>query len=98
MQMYSYNVTREETPKGSIFVAWFPELPGLRAQADSQENAVESLFELLPRFRAAMDEIGVPVEQPAKEIMETLASFTIEISRPDGAPKWSVGTANHQPA
>lgn len=38
--------------------------PGMLAQEDTADEAVASLHRLFPRFKAALEERGVPVPQP----------------------------------
>lgn len=63
-----YQIESEETSKGALFVAWFPSMPGLRAQAANADQAIVSLYELLPRYEASMAAIGSPVA-PSRTIL-----------------------------
>lgn len=98
-RVYAYQIVKEESPTGSIFVAWFPQIPGLRAQAILEAEAVNSLFELLPRYLEAMKAIGAEIGEPKTELTKTVASFTLVSQGVGKDAKATVGTASHlQPA
>ena len=98
-RVYAYQIVKEESPAGTIFVAWFPQLPGLRTQAAQESEAVNSLFELLPRYLEAMKTIGAEIGEPTTELSETVASFTLVSQGTGRDAKATVGTANRlQPA
>jgi hypothetical protein len=61
----SFHVRRERSTDGKDrCVAWFPDLEGCRAQVEGTDKgatdaAVQTLYALLPRYIAALRELGV---------------------------------------
>jgi hypothetical protein len=54
----AYLVRKERTTNGvECYVAWFPGADGCKSQAGDERAAIESLYELYPRFAAVVGEL-----------------------------------------
>lgn len=92
----TYRVVSEVNGTTELFVAWFPSIPGLRTQDVTADAAVRSLFELLPRFHAAMRAMGVTVFESFTELArppQLEASDWAIIRSRDPRITWSSSTA-----
>lgn len=65
----SHLVRREPSTDGTDrFVAWFPDMPGCRAQGNTDVEAVQRLYDILPRYRASLRSLGVSDEAMRTEL------------------------------
>jgi predicted RNase H-like HicB family nuclease len=71
------------------WAAWFPDLPGCRSQSNvSDSEAVEMLYDLLPKYVEALKAIGV-----SPEMIHTVASHPTGVTATLRAVRMTTGTS-----
>ena len=75
----SHLVRKERSTDGrERYVAWFPDLEGCRAQAEKDDEAVALLYDLLPRYVAAMRALGGSVARTYTDLKPAIrATFRL---------------------
>ena len=64
MEIPAYRIIMSRNPETQSFVAWVPELPGCRVEADTHGEALDQLMPEIDAQIANLKESGQPLPEP----------------------------------